>query len=181
MAWITPIPTPAATSHAVLMFVRNSTASAVMPISTVKASVNAVSASSTRTPPMSPSDATVTPARNARAVAWRRIHGTILPSRATKMNDGRKIPTVASRGAGRTVDLPADEGRRREHRAGCDLAHGDSVEQLLAREPAEIVDETALQERDEHVPTAVEHAADLQEDEEQPPERHGRDRHRRER
>jgi len=48
----------------------------------------------------SASDATLTPSRKAPAVRERRTRGSKCPMSATKMNDGRKMPTVATTAPG---------------------------------------------------------------------------------
>jgi SAM-dependent methyltransferase len=68
----TPMVTPVATSQAELIPVRISATRATPATRTVKMSVGALSARLTRTPAISPSEATVTPVRNARAVGRRR-------------------------------------------------------------------------------------------------------------
>ena len=47
---------------------------------------------------------------------------------------------------------------------GVELTDGDGVEQLLLGEPAVFVDQIALEKGDEHVAAAIEHAADLEEE-----------------
>jgi len=48
----------------------------------------------------SASDATLTPSRKAPAVRERRTRGSNCPMSATKMKDGRKMPTVATTAPG---------------------------------------------------------------------------------
>ena len=81
---------------------------------------------------------------------------------ATKMNEGRKMPSVASSGAGDAAEEIADERRGGEHRAGRHLADGDSVEQLLIGEPAQAHDEIGAEEGEQDVAAAVQHRADLE-------------------
>ena len=83
------------------------------------------------------------------------------------------MPAVATAAPAGAVEDVADEGRRREHRPGRDLADGDGVDELRLGEPAEADHEIGAQEREEDVAAAEEHRADLEED---PEERRQRDR-----
>ncbi len=90
---------------------------------------------------------------------------------------------MATMAPGSAPQREPDERRGGEERSGGELAHRDGVEQLALGEPVALVDQRGLEERVEHVPAAVEHGPDLEEDPEQWGEHHrtGRGQHRTER
>src|SRR5690606_5948227 len=69
--------------------------------------------------------------------------------------------------AGEATNDVTDEGRRREDRTRRELADGHRVEQLRFGKPAEALDEIVVDKGDEDIAGAVEHAADLEEGEEE--------------
>ena len=85
----------------------------------------------------------------------------------------------AERRDGRARQAPqdvADERRRGRQRPGRELADGDGVEELRAREPVPALDEVGLQEGEEHVAAAEQDGSGLQEEEEEAGKRERRER-----
>jgi len=93
----TPTSAPASTSHAELSRNLSSSKALDPAITTVSRSVSALRPRCQVTVAMSARDATVTPSRNAPALRERRRRGTSGPETATRTNEGRKIPSVATK------------------------------------------------------------------------------------
>ncbi len=106
----------------------------------------------------------------------RRTRRTNGPATATRMNEGRKIASVATKGAGGPVQYIADEGCGGEDRAGRDLAHGHGIEELGLGQPVKVVHQVGTQKREQDVTTAKEHGTHLEEDQKEPQQTRGCDR-----
>ena len=159
---------PPRTSQTELTRKRMRTIAATAASSAVNQSTMAARANSHATPAIRPTAATLTPSSAAAVHGERRRWGRIGTERATKTKAGQEDAERRERRAGEAADEVADEGRRREDRPRRELPDRDGIEQLLVRQPAEVVDEIVAQEGEQDVAGAVEHRTDLQEGEEEP-------------